>query len=324
MHISFADCFVDPATHEPLELVISERQGDVVESGYFKSSSNSYPIVRGIPRFVDFKSDNYSSSFGYQWQKWPRVQFESENVGKPMEGHTRSLWERITACDDYGIDVHGKLLVDMGCGPGRYVDVARSRGARVIGLDYSNAVEVAEENFKGDDDVCICQADAMTLPLREGSVDGIFSMGVLHHTPSPETGVLEAGKALCSGGWLAVSVYRKGRYYDFGMVTFWRSLFKFLWRFFGHYPPLVYTYFVIYTLWPIARISSFLGKAVRVFFPFVNLPDRDWALLDTFDSVTPSYQSTHETYEIFTWFKRAGFTKIEPTRGNNSFRGVKP
>ena len=31
-----------------------------------------------------------------EWSRWPRVQFESENVGRPMQGHTTRMWERIT------------------------------------------------------------------------------------------------------------------------------------------------------------------------------------------------------------------------------------
>ena len=66
------------------------------------------------------------------------------------------------------------------------------------------------------------------------------------------------------------------------------------------------------------------GKAVRGMFPFANLPDRRWSLLDTFDSVTPAYQSAHFSYEVFTWLKQAGFSNIDPTNwGFTSFRAVK-
>jgi len=84
MHKKFIKYFVDPKTNETLELIIEERMRDKIISGLLKSLSNEYPIVRGIPRFVDFKKNNYIDSFGFQWGKWPRTQFESENIGKPM------------------------------------------------------------------------------------------------------------------------------------------------------------------------------------------------------------------------------------------------
>lgn len=324
MHLAFIDYFVDPLTRKPLELEAGQIAGDVVESGFLRSSTHRYPIIRGIPRFVECGPNNYSKSFGYQWHKWPRVQFESENVGKPMEGHTRRMWERITGIIEHNVEVKDTLIVEIGCGPGRFIEEARSRGAKVIGIDYSDAVEIAADIFKNDSNVCICQADALNLPLKSNSIDGAYSIGVLHHTPDPEQGVHEAYRIIRNSGWFALSVYGKGGYYDFPTVQLWRRLFKALWPTFKHYPPLIYTYFTIYTFRALAvKIPSF-GKAVKAFFPFVKLPDVNWSLLDTFDSVTPYYQSAHESYELFSWLRRAGFGNIEPTNwGATAYRGVK-
>jgi len=324
MHISFVEYFIDPETKEPLKLESIESEGEFVETGFLKSSTNKYPIIRGIPRFIKHEAQNYSKSFGYQWHKWPRLQFESDNIGKPMEGYTRKMWEKITGINENSIGLENQIVADIGCGPGRFVDVARSKGARVIGVDYSNAVEVAEDNFKTDPNVCICQADALNLPLRSDSIDGAFSIGVLHHTPNPEKGVNQIRNILHDGGWVAVCVYGKGGYYDFPTVQLWRRLFKALWPIFRHYPPLWYTYFTVLLFRPLARLIPPIGEAIRIFFPFVNLPDLNWSLLDTFDSVTPSYQSAHESYEVFSWLKSAGFVDIEPTNwGFSSYRGIK-
>jgi ubiquinone/menaquinone biosynthesis C-methylase UbiE len=71
----------------------------------------------------------------------------------------------------------------------------RAKNARVFGIDYSAAMEVAEQNFKHNPDVCICQADALILPLKPQTLDGAFSIGVLHHTPNPQRGVEQAFRA---------------------------------------------------------------------------------------------------------------------------------
>ena len=58
--------------------------------------------------------------------------------------------------------------------------------------------------------------------------------------------------------------------------------------------------------------------------PSMILPDTERSLLDTFDSVTPRYQSTHECHEVFAWLKRAGFVDIEPTAwGSTTFHAIK-
>jgi hypothetical protein len=79
----------------------------------------------------------------------------------------------------------------------------------------------------------------------------------------------------------------------------------------------------------IMRKIPFIGRITsglfRVFFPNINLPDINWSLLDTFDSITPSYQSTHESYEVFQWLKNCGLVNIEPTDwGFTSYRAIKP
>jgi len=324
MHRKFVDYLADPITKAPLTLEIAEAVGDEIESGLLRSRDRSYPIIRGIPRFVDMQEDNYSKSFGYQWRRWPRIQFESENVGRPMEGHTRRMWERITGVADAALKDADAPVLDMGCGPGRFTDVARSKGVEVIAIDYSGAVEAARKNFRHDSGVCVCQADALNLPIRPNSVSGAFSIGVLHHTPDPCRGVAEAYRTIRGGGWFGISVYGKDGYYDVRMVQFWRRCFKRLWPLLKHRPPLAYTCLTNYLLRPLVRAMPTLARPLRMGFPFVMLPDRRWSILDTFDSVTPSYQSAHECYEVFRWLKDSSFENIEPTNwGFTSFRGTK-
>jgi len=321
MHIQFLDYLVDPKTHEALELQITQSEGDEIIEGQLRSPSNTYPIRDGVPRFV--VDEGYSGNFGYQWNKWSRVQFDSENIGKPFEGHTTQMWEKITHIPNTK-SLEGECVLDIGCGPGRFIEVARKKGAKVIGIDYSRAINAARESFRDDSNVLLCQADALQLPLRSNSLDGAFTIGVLHHTPNPKKGVSEAARVLKDRGWFGLAVYSKGSFYDFPTVQMWRNIFKTLTPYFGHSLPLLYTYLTINFLRPIARVFPLGGKAIRVFFPFANFPDKDWSLLDTFDAVTPSYQSSHNCFEVYTWFKQLGFTEIEPSQWSaTAFHGKK-
>lgn len=324
MNIEFLKFFIDPATGESLTLEDAVYEQNDIISGKLKSSSNTYEIVNGIPRFIPMEKKNYAKSFGYQWNKWKRIQFDSENKGTKMEGYTKMMWEKICDLANDTDMLHNKLILDIGCGPGRFIEAARTKGAKVIGLDYSSAVEAGRENFKDDPDTCIIQADALKLPIAPNVLDGAYTIGVLHHTPDPKKGVEQATIALKDGGWFAVSVYAKGGYYDKIFVQAWRKLFNFLWPVFKHYPALLYTYTVMVLFWPIGRVIPFLGKIIRQAFPYVNLPNWRWAMLDTFDSLTPSYQSAHESYEVFRWFKDNGYKKIEPVDWSfTAYKGVK-
>ncbi|MCI5064510.1 methyltransferase domain-containing protein [bacterium] len=318
----FLPLLVDPVTKKPLLLEERSSDGDDVLEGFLVSETARYPITRGIPRFVS--DEGYSGNFGYQWKKWSRVQFESENIGKPLEGHTRKMWHMVTE-RERDESLRGQYVLDLGCGPGRFIEIAREKGATVVGIDYSEAIDAAAESFRGDPEVLLCQADALNLPFAEGTFHGVFSIGVLHHTPSPKGGIAESFRVLRPGGWLGACVYRKGSYYDFLPVQLWRRFFQFLAPMFGHTPPYLYSKFTTTFLRPIAQRFSLLGKAIRVFLPFANLPDKEWSLLDTFDSVTPSYQSAHISEEVQGWFSLTGFEQIQQSRWSpTAYHGEKP
>jgi hypothetical protein len=119
-------------------------------------------------------------------------------------------------------------------------------------------------------------------------------------------------------------VYGKGSFYDFPTVAAYRKLFTALSPVLGHYPSLAYTYATAVGMRPLAKIPI-LGKALRVLLPFSRLPDVRWSVLETFDAITPSHQSTHESYEVFQWLRAAGLEGIEPSNwGFTSYHARKP
>ena len=79
-----------PINEEDLKLTIEENKDEIITGKLINKSKNiNYEIINGIPRFVN--TNNYSKSFGLQWEKWSRVQFDSNNIGKPMENYTSKM-----------------------------------------------------------------------------------------------------------------------------------------------------------------------------------------------------------------------------------------
>lgn len=314
MRAHFLNYLVDPHTGENLNLEITrEHLGDIIEGSLF-SSRNRYPIVRGIPRFAGYEdNNNYTTSFGYQWNKWSKIQFDSENIGKPMEGYTLKMWDNITHIQEP--DLNRAVIVDFGCGSGRLLETIRQKDGIAIGIDLSYAVEAAQEIFANDPNVLICQADVLKSPIRPNSADGAFSIGVLHHSKNAREGFNEMVKCVKSGGWLAVSLYSPGGYYDNFFVNVYRKLFKVLWPYCGHYPPLIYSYITVYLFRPLLHIPILrtLIRPFLAFFPFFNIKDIRWSVLNTFDSVTPTNQYVFTPYQVFQWFKEAALRDIEPS-----------
>ena len=83
-----------------------------------------------------------------------------------MAGHTTKMFKSITELTNDKLQ--DKIILDIGCGPGRFADVSRTLGAKlVIALDYSTAIDAAKENFKDAKGIFFVQGDALNLPFKE-------------------------------------------------------------------------------------------------------------------------------------------------------------
>lgn len=307
MDIKFLKFLVDPLTKEELilknEIIIKNQ----IEYGLLISKSNKYEITNGIPRFVS--DDNYSENFGWQWNKWSTLQFEENNLNKPMEKHTHNMFFKITNWKNS--DIENKYILDLGCGSGRFSDLIVSYKGTPILVDNSNAIDVAKNNLKPKTKNAIfIQCDILNLPFKESVVDNAFSIGVLHHTPDPKKGVLEAYRVLKNNGSFALSVYSKDSLYNFPIVHIWRKVFRTLKPIFGLSPAFFYSQFFGRINFYISRIHRYLTYPIRLIFPTIVLKDIEWSVLDTFDAITTSYQSGHTFDELYEWFKISNFKTI--------------
>ena len=97
-------------------------------------------------------------------------------------------------------------VLDLGCGAGRLIDIARERAPHVsaVGLDFSPALlEEARARFAGVDDVSFAVHDLMdSIPAELGTFDAIMSCLAIHHLPHARKAELygEAYSALNPGG----------------------------------------------------------------------------------------------------------------------------
>jgi len=311
MHPRFLDILCCPDTGEALSLEHAEygRHGMVRRGWLVSVSGRAYPIVRGVPRFVS--AEHYAGSFGYEWTRWPRLQFEDQNVNRPMAGHTTRMWERITGVvgDDR---LAGQTIVDFGCGPGRFLDVVRRKQGVAVGIDLSVAVDAARRNFRDDPDVLIVQGDLLKPPFKPGVFDGGFTIGVLHHTPDPQAGLSALGRTLKASGWASCCVYPRDDFYDYPSVARFRRLHRWLKPVVGYRFAMGWSYFAAYVIAPLLtalrragrrKVSDYIEKNLLV---ALRLKDVRWRILDVFDAITPQMASTHTGSEVLGWMEAAG------------------
>ena len=180
----------------------ARRDGD---DGTLTTPPPLVPAVRGVPRFVR-PSGTLRASL--QWAA-AALQFESENVGRRWRG-TGAEWERITGVYDYSRRQADRRVR---CGPGRFLDVVRSRGYRRR-HDLSGAV-TRPAQLADDPDVLIVQGDRSTPPFP-----GVFAAGsrsASSTTPHPAAG-RRRGADASARCLAACCVYPRGDFHDFASV----------------------------------------------------------------------------------------------------------
>jgi SAM-dependent methyltransferase len=108
---------------------------------------------------------------------------------------------RVLAEDSVGqlsafCDLAGRIVVDIGGGPGHFAAAFRVAGAKYFRVD-PDVGELAAAGPPGPDTVI---ASGLKLPFRTGSVDVAYSSNVLEHVAEPEVMATEMARVLRPGG----------------------------------------------------------------------------------------------------------------------------
>lgn len=265
------------------------------EHGLICLNSHKYPVTNGIPRFVE--DDRYASNFALEWRRNARTQYDSAESTESAE----------TFVAKTGLtegDLRGKIVLDYGCGSGRFSEVATRNGARVVGLDISSAVDVAAENLRDRPFVGV-QGDALSPPFRADAFDVVFSIGVLHHTPDCRRGVKCAARLVRLGGVIALWLYWKGI-----RITPVTNIYRLIttrlpaqafYAFCEKWVPRIYR----------AQRLPLIGWILRIAIPVSGHQKAAWRVLDTFDWYSPKFQSKHDYGQVEGWLTAEGIEKVE-------------
>lgn len=242
---------------------------------------------------------SYVDNFGYEWHKHKTTQVADQiDAFLTFREKTGLNYE----------DIKGKVVLDAGCGAGRFTQVVALDEAKLaIGVDLSDSVVVAAENTAQYRNVFIMHGDINSLPFADGYFDVIFSIGVLHHTPNTKQAFMNLSRKLKKGGRMSIWVYSnegwKAKAFNFASAihrTYTTRMNKdLLYNLCKLAVPLYYLH----------RIPV-LGYFTIALFPCSMHAKADWRILDTFDWYSPKYQWKHTYKEVESWFTEAGYGEI--------------
>ncbi len=318
--------------------IINPENGEILHKNkdlMYDQSGNEFYEANGILSFVDKK--NYTENFGYQWNKFEKIQLDR------IAGLIDQSKARFFAETEWPVNgLANENVLEVGSGAGRFSQVVLEHTkADLYSIDYSSAVEANyrnnghfRERFK------LFQASIYGLPFAENSFDKVFCFGVIQHTPDVEKSVEALVKMVRPGGELIVDFYPiKGWYTKIHAKYFFRPITKRM----GHARLL--ELIEKNNNWMINGYQFFdrmgIGRFINRFIPICDIKNtlpknlslkelREWAILDTFDMLSPQYDQPQKIETVKNWFIKyrmkvifAGFINYQSENTVAVVRGIR-
>lgn len=289
----------------------SELKYDEINQYFINKNEKVFQIRNNVVDFVEL--DDYSESFGMQWNIFNKTQLDSYTGHKIT--HNR-FWNATSWSPE---EIKDKWILDLGCGQGRFAEIALEAGANVIAVDYSSSVDAAYANLLRFSNFFVIKADINNLPLKPNFFEYVYSIGVIQHTPNVRQTFNSVAEMVKPGGKICVDVYYKR----------FRTMMhgKYLLRPFTKKMEREKLLRLITKLMPNAlKISQalgsipLLGKALKRLIPIADYTgiyplNKDellnWAILDTFDMLSPEYDNPQTSKTFKKWFVENSFINIE-------------
>ena len=271
-------------------------------------SGKQFPLVSGIPRFCP--ADNYSQSFGFQWNHFDRTQLDAYSGAdlSQQRFYCETGWDpqELTHCS----------VLEVGCGAGRFSEVfLRTTTGVLHSVDYSSAVYANRRNNAAyGERLQLAQASIYELPFADNTFDKVFCLGVLQHTPSFSDSVAALIRKTRVGGEIVVDFYPiQGWYTKIHSKYLLRPFTKRLPK------PLLLKLIRFNIRWMLPLFDLLCALRLSALTRFIPITDvrsfprilspaqrREWAIMDTFDGFSPEYDNPQRVQDVARIFSSLG------------------
>ncbi len=327
------DIIACPSTGAPLRL-----EGDPHDGMLVSEAGAQYPIIGGIPRLLppDLLAPFLRGAYPEVLEARPGLASTLSHVPDPdaevldtlvsyshqhvdladegrLEADWRATWDRFQP----GLAPEaftGETVLEVGSGEGRHACLVGAHARLLVGLDLSRGVELARRRDSRSH-VFYVQGDLRRPPFRPGVFDGLYSNGVLHHTPDPAASFRAVAPLVRAGGRVSVWVYGLDEMrwtYRMSHLTWLRPLTNRLPQQGQVAVAAGLTAAVEAGLWTPVRLLRRVGlDHVAARLPYHDAADKDWRykLRRMFDRLNPPVTHYITREALLDWF--ADFDGVE-------------
>ena len=154
----------------------------MADDGRVRIGDHTYRIDRGVVLLDDRivrestqrgTGEDVRRSFSEEWQTY----------GSILPEHDKEFADYFDIVDLSPL--RDSLVVDLGCGSGRWSTKLAAHVGTIALVDFSDAIFVAQENLSEAPNAVFFRGDVTNLPFADDSVEFLFSLGVLHHLDQP-------------------------------------------------------------------------------------------------------------------------------------------
>lgn len=167
------------------------------------------------PTEINNINDKTVSGFGFEWKVFDQSSLPESEAREYFENYFALFpWDKLPK-DSTGFD--------LGCGSGRWAAFVADRVGSLHCIDPSeDALIVAQTNLSNKTNCRFHLASVDNIPLLDNSMDFGYSLGVLHHIPDTQKGIISCVAKLRPGAPFLIYLY-----YSFDNRPVW---YRAIWR----------------------------------------------------------------------------------------------
>jgi SAM-dependent methyltransferase len=263
---------------------------------------------------IDVKQANLNANvvrdFGAEWSRFDQSSLSVADQMEIFNGYFHIFpWDSLPS---------GSVGADVGCGSGRWAVLVAPQVEHLHMVDPSSeALHVARKNLSNVKNISFHQSSVERLPFECGSLDFVYSLGVLHHVPDTTDAIRSIARVLKPGAPFLVYLYYKfeNRPLWFRLIWHTSDIFR---KFVSRMPVFMKNFvcegIALSIYLPLARVALMLERFGMLpnSWPLAYYRNREYYVMrtDALDRFGTRLEKRFTRKEIETMLQSAGFTDI--------------